>query len=590
MALPRINNLPNLIMKKFPGKLLLLAIVLFAGCNKEMPEINTTSATGAGGKKLKISLANTDIPIAGISASSTGSSWAASNAIDDNTATCWSSNQHTNANGVEFIQFQFSDANDVNYVRLTPRYDSNNAGLSFPLNFTIYYYTGTSWVSAKSFTNFANPQKPGTNNLPVVIPLPVTVHTNRIKIEATRLSTDGSNYYFQLAEVAAGYDDGFNHFKWTSNDNSSRQNRINNAGSGTFNPGRIFNWTQDDRDPIIQATNQGVYPNIYAPSVVYNGAWYIYYGGWDNTSKKNDRIFTTVTNNNFLTFGAHTLTIGNGNRCHVNNATILKKPDGSWLMYYTSLPQNSTINKPSYATSPDGVNWAPNTGSGKYLLKMSNYPNWATADVNGSNVGYLENGIYHLYFNDFARGVHKAVHHAVSTDQINFSYVGDALNEALVAQDVKAFTYNDATYYLMGLHHNRHEIRYSLSNSLTSFPASNFLFGNYNAGDMFIVSMSFVTNANRLYGIIYGAGPNRDLSQNSLHARWLTKKIIFISDRTNERWGDIEKAHGPDQVVLYMNTDMETGHFYVYDTDGTTLLYTSPQVTMRSGDIWTYNP
>jgi hypothetical protein len=38
-----------------------------------------------------------------------------------------------------------------------------------------------------------------------------------------------------------------------------------------------------------------------------------------------------------------------------------------------------------------------------------------------------------------------------------------------------------------------------------------------------------------------------------------------------------------------MSTDMETGRFYVYDTDGTTLLYTSPQVTMRSGDVWTYN-
>jgi hypothetical protein len=576
-------------MSKILRILLLIIATLFAGCNKDVVEINTKSAITSNSQSLKISPVHTDIPVVSISASSTYPTWDASNAIDSNTATSWSSARHLSSNGVEFVQFYFSGAVDINYVKLTPRYGSNNAGLCFPLNFTIYYYTGSSWVAAKSVTNFANPQKSDNYDLPVIIPLPVTVHASGIKIEVTGLRADGPNYYFQLAEVAAGFDDGFNHFKWTGNDNAVRQNRINNAGSDSFNPDRIFNWTQDDRDPIIRGTTNAINSNIYAPNIVYNGGnWHIYYGGWDNTSVKNDRIFTTVTYDDFLTFGTHTLVIGNGDRLHVNNETVLKKPDGSWLMYYTSLPQNSVANKPSFATSPDGIAWAPNTGSGNAFLNMANYPNWATADVNGSNVGYLENGTYHLYFNDFATRP-RAVHHAVSTDGINFNYTGDALAENLVAQDVKAFTYNNATYYLMGMHHNRQELRYSLSNSLTSFPASSFLLGNYNAADLYIVSMGFVTNANRLYGIIYGAGPTGDLSHNSLHARWLTKKIIFISDRTNARWGDIERAYGPNQVVLYMSTVMETGRFYVYDTDGTTLLYTSPQVTMRSGDVWTYN-
>jgi hypothetical protein len=575
-------------MSKILRILLLIIATLFAGCNKDVVEINTKSAITSNSQSLKISPVHTDIPVVSISASSTYPMWDASNAIDSNTATSWSSARHLSSNGVEFVQFYFSGAVDINYVKLTPRYGSNNAGLCFPLNFTIYYYTGSSWVAAKAFTNFANPQKSDNYDLPVTIPLPVTVHASGIKIEVTGMRADGPNYYFQLAEVAAGFDDGFNHFKWTGNDNAVRQNRINNAGSDSFNPDRIFNWTQDDRDPIIRGTTNAINPNIYAPNIVYNGGnWHIYYGGWDNTSAKNDRIFTTVTYDDFLTFGTHTLVIGNGDRRHVNNETVLKKPDGSWLMYYTSLAQNSVANKPSFATSADGIAWAPNTGSGNAFLNMANYPNWATADVNGSNVAYLENGIYHLYFNDFATRP-KAVHHAVSTDGINFNYAGDALAENLVAQDVKAFTYNNATYYLMGMHHNRQELRYSLSNSLTSFPASSFLLGNYNAADLYIVSMGFVTNANRLYGIIYGAGPTGDLSHNSLHARWLTKKIIFISDRTNARWGDIERAHGPNQVVLYMSTVMETGRFYVYDTDGTTLLYTSPQVTMRSGDVWTY--
>jgi WD40 repeat protein len=122
-------------------------------------EINTGPATND--QSLKTSLVNTDIPIVSVSASSTYSTWDASNAIDNNTATIWSSGRKVSISDVEFIQFQFSGANDVNYVKLTPRYGSNNAGVYFPLNFTIYYYTGARWVSAKSFTNFANPQKNG---------------------------------------------------------------------------------------------------------------------------------------------------------------------------------------------------------------------------------------------------------------------------------------------------------------------------------------------------------------------------------------------------------------------------------------------
>ena len=56
------------------------------------------------------------------------------------------------------------------------------------------------------------------------------------------------------------------------------------------------------------------------------------------------------------------------------------------------------------------------------------------------------------------------------------------------------------------------------------------------------------------------------------------------------RWGDIEKAYGPNRLKISMSSDIETGTFYVYDVDGTTLLYTSPLVTIRSGDIWNYNP
>ncbi len=36
-------------------------------------------------------------------------------------------------------------------------------------------------------------------------------------------------------------------------------------------------------------------------------------------------------------------------------------------------------------------------------------------------------------------------------------------------------------------------------------------------------------------------------------------------------------------------TAIETGKFSIYDTDGTTLLYTSPDVTITSGMKWKFN-
>lgn len=51
-----------------------------------------------------------------------------------------------------------------------------------------------------------------------------------------------------------------------------------------------------------------------------------------------------------------------------------------------------------------------------------------------------------------------------------------------------------------------------------------------------------------------------------------------------------EQANGPDklQLGLAAGQGVETGRFYVYDTDGATLLYKSPTVAMRQGDIWNY--
>jgi hypothetical protein len=62
--------------------------------------------------------------------------------------------------------------------------------------------------------------------------------------------------------------------------------------------------------------------------------------------------------------------------------------------------------------------------------------------------------------------------------------------------------------------------------------------------------------------------------------------VIFTS--TSVDWGNDELALGPDLIRMGTDNAVETGSFRVYDTDGTTLLYTTPLLTTRPGDVWQY--
>ncbi|MDQ0110044.1 hypothetical protein J2T02_005192 [Chitinophaga terrae (ex Kim and Jung 2007)] len=560
------------------------AVMVFLGCEKAA--LQKISAGKTMTTQQAIVFESTDIPVASVSASS--ALWPAAALKDSNDATIWSSNTHSSAGVTEWVAYWFNGFDSVNYIKMLPRYNGA-AALGFPVSFKVYTSNGSNWVLAATDTAFPAPQQGW-----VILPLPSAVYTNGIQVVATALGKDNvNNYVFQLAEVGAGYDARFNQFRYIGNNSVYQQNEIRNVGSGTFNPAKMSNWNYDERNPII-AAQPGGNSNVYAPSIQANGgAWNVYFGGWDGTTDGHDRISVTVTNDNFLTFNPHALMIDNGVMIHMNNETVIKTADGIWRMFYTTYGGSPALNKPGYATSANGVNWTPSSGNASYLLNMSGYANWNNADVNGSNVIYYEGGTYHLYFNDFnypSTGHAFAVHHATSTDMINFTYTGDVLNEGLVAQDVKKFTYSGNNYYLMVLHINGNELRYSVGTGPATFPASQQLTTNLGASDRYITSAGFVTKDNRLYGVLYGAGPVSTLDHNAIHAKWLQKKVLFISDRTGAQWGDIERAYGPDRIKLYMNTNIETGHFYIYDTDGSTLLYTSPRVTMRSGDIWEYRP
>jgi len=593
-------------------KLLLLALVciFFSECKKEITAPQLSSAVKVNSIRNLNAPTVINYPVISASASSTYPGLPPGNAFDGNKATFWSSQTHGRS-VTESFNFYFSGFDTVNFVTLTPRFN-NGPAMGFPITFNLYYQNiYGSWVYITQYVNIPIPTNIGNHSFPVILPLPSPVYANGFEIVATQLGKDDvNNFVFQLAEAGAGYNSDFQHFNYVGNDGTSLVNRINNAGSGAYNPNNVFNYTYDERNPIIKAGPINaplLSKNIYAPSVVNNGptGWNIYFGGEDNNppTPYKDQIFVNVTHDDFMNFDAsHALVINHGSEmAHVNNPSVLKLTSNLWVMDYTNDPNDDpSHNKPGYSTSPDGVIWTPSAGTAAYFLNMSGYPSsdnpdWGGANVNGSNILYVDaNGLYHLYFFDFNGPF--LMHHATSTDNVSYTYVGN-INPSepytCVGTDMKAFTYNGTNYYMMVSHNNAQTVRFSLSNDLYNFPLSSQLFSNHGAADYYITSVGIVTTNNRLYGILYGAGPSSGLNENSIFALWLTKKITFVSDETGNTWGgngNAEMSHGPNQVVMPMSNSFTTGHYNVYDTDGFTLLFTSPQITIRSGDVWNYVP
>lgn len=583
----------------------MLIITLF-GCNdsspisvsgKEKSAENPISSTKINGLK-KIITPTSD------SASSQIQGWPVKNAIDGDTLSCWSSTVHTDkSNNTEWISFSFS-TQAVNYVKVRPRYWAGNHCLGFPVVFTVQYYNGSSWREFNSFINYPTPFRDNW----IILPLNYTtngtsVTTNGIKITATQLGTDNNNnYVFQLCEVQAGYDDSFLHFVFLRNDSTIvKQNEIQNVGSGTFDTTKLKHWDYDVNFPII-SPQAGNNRNIYNPNIVYNGTWNIYFGGWDGGYETTtyDRISITTTND-FLSFSPHSVMIDHGTYTDVNNPSVVRflNPSGSgyiWLMLYATAPNggNPNRNKTEYAWGTTGMDWSPNAADSTKLIKIHQYPDSTNANINGSNVLYYQAGTYFLYFWDIANTSNYGVHLATSSDGINYTYRYPVNSKQHSPSDMKTFSYKGSPLYFL-VSFNTAPIPslvcYSLSRSLYSFPADNFLFTNQNSLDQYITYVGLVAdNNNRLYGILYGASYNSNLRHHSIFAIWLQKAVVFQNNYVT--LGTPENACGPDRVRVNMITkeEVETGSYSVYDCDGTTRLLPIPLVTMRSGDVWKYIP
>ncbi len=516
--------------------------------------------------------------IAKINSVNTSSSlWTERNAADGNINTIWSSKCRLDDKDKEFIQIS-TNTQKINYIKLLPRY-CNSSACGFPNSFNINYLVGNKWVTIRKEIDFPKAKR----NEYIILPFSNTIKTNSIKVETIVLGKDDvNNNVFQLSEILVGYEPDFeNNFAYIGNNSpfkSQGSSEIQNVGSATFNPDKLKVWHFDSRKPLISAKN------IYAPSVVKNkkASYNIYYGGWDFANSNNDNIYMTKTVDNFLSFGSKHLVVSNVPYRHANNSSAIKTGFNKWKMLYTSYPHDSK-NKPLYGTSTDGLNWDFN-----HPITMNGYLPWADVNSDGGNVLYYEKGLYHLFFTDYNRD--KAdfrVHHATSSDFINYNYAGVAQNIDRIATDMKKFTFQNQNYYLLGTHRNTSNVILSLSKDINSFdnPLFSISLGNSpHIDDKTISTLGFVTDNNRLQGILYGASSNGKLSNNKIYANWLQKKVIFKNDHI--QWGDIEEAYGPDRVELFMNTKIETGKFYIYDSDGTTLLYISPLVTLKSGDVW----
>ena len=396
---------------------------------------------------------------------------------------------------------------------------------------------------------------------------------------------------------------GWSSFTKIGNNGNTNTIQINDIGSDKFNTTKMSNWHYDFRYPLIPPLRTGKYQNIYAPSIVNNGAtnFNIYFGGWDGVNSPHDSVSITVTPNLFNTFNPHYPQIATGQFNELNNCNSIKVNDTFWVMLYTCLPNGSRKNKPGYATSKDGVSWTPNSGTPNYFISMSGYPyNWSNADVNGGNVIYYDdiNDKYHLYFIDFAQENAHSVFHAVNNNNLkDWEFQNVALNEPhKVVNDMKRIN----GHYLMGLHYNTQHVWYSINDrNLTVFPESQVLFDNLGDDDKYITSMGWVVDeiGDRLMGALYGASNISALTQNAVFGIWLQKQVLFISDDNKTVWGigDASRGYGPDNIMIDVNEKSLNGKFYLYDTDYVdvdnrgTLIEVSNDVVVNGGDIWQYS-
>lgn len=352
---------------------------------------------------------------------------------------------------------------------------------------------------------------------------------------------------------------------------------IHGVATGNFDPtlwasGEIP-LLPDARHPLLAPRQAGVYRNIYAPSAVQvEGGWRLFYGGWDGINVGYDWIYSVFTED-FIDFSDREVVIENGVFRHVCNVNALPLPGGGFEIMCTAYPTPNERNKPIYFRSPDGNTWngspAPHAATLDDLIHIEGYEGFEDADINGMNVIFRDGDTLHLYFNDFKN--FGPVFRATSTDGRHFTYQGIAAEPEKMVNDVKRFDTPEGPVWLMGLHRNREALWYALSGDGETFDPEHQLLHHADETDRYIVALGWVTEGNRVLGVLYGAGEVPQLYRNRIFARWLQKRVAFTAED-----GTVHEpvtAMGPDRQLIPLPDGMPAnGTLQVFAEDGTTPL------------------
>lgn len=371
---------------------------------------------------------------------------------------------------------------------------------------------------------------------------------------------------------------------------------IQGLSAGNFNPDywqqNTLNWVPDVRVPMLAPQTTGSYKNIYAPwPLEQPDGWRLFYGGWDGSDTPFDQIYS-VSTSDFLSFANRDHVIGNGEFLNVNNVNVQQLSDGSLHMICTG-GQAANIgigDKPVYFSSSDGITWngtpEPYSAQLTDIITIQGYTLFSSGNFNGANVLLRDNESWVLYFSDWQNDPHTT-YRATASTLPNFELQGVALKTDYGVNDVKKFTVNGASWYLMGLHHNAQELWYSLSNDGVDFNPTQTLFANLSSQDFNMVALGFVAKGNRLLGVLYGAdhrSPDGSLTDNQIFARWLQKRVSITDSSGVQYWA--QGAYGPDrQWFPAPASGFLEGTMVVYAEDGVTLLGSS-LVTLSAGKAY----
>jgi hypothetical protein len=354
-----------------------------------------------------------------------------------------------------------------------------------------------------------------------------------------------------------------------------------------------LNFVPDLRSPLL-APRSGKFRNIYAPSAVETpGGYRLFYGAWDGVPTGNDRIYSATTDFRFQDIVDRHAVIVPGSYAHVCNVNALGFDDGSFALFATLYPVRD-LNKPAFfkcdatGTNWNGLSGEPYIVQARDVVDISGYA-YTNADINGMNVMLRESGVYRLYFGDFNQP--GGTFRATSTDGKHYTFEAKVLDGPGFVNDVKKFSVGGTTYYLMGLHQNGARLWQTVSTNGAAFSPAQTLLTHLDNADAYIVALGWVVRGpqdapgRKLLGVLYGAGPVSALNQNSIFARWLQRKVVFVADDGTRYPGTT--AIGPDRQLLpFSSASPVTGRFEVYAEDGVILVGASEPRTVRGGQTY----